>query len=71
MERLPELSLDLITELDKIYPLRLPRLNQSEREIWLEVGQREVVEYLLSLKNKQTKRRRILPGDPEGDEDDV
>jgi hypothetical protein len=69
MERLPELSMDLIDELDKIFPLRLPRVNQTEREIWLEVGKREVIEYLISLKNKQVKRRKLLPGDDEGDND--
>lgn len=70
MERLPELSLDLIDELDKTFPLMLPSIHQSEREIWLEVGKRSVVEYLLAMKKNQVKRRRLLH-DPDTGEDDV
>lgn len=50
MEKLPPFSVDLIEELDKEYPDRWPRLNESDREIWFKAGQRSVVDMLLALK---------------------
>lgn len=50
MEKLPVFSVDLIEQLDKEYPNRWPRLNESEREIWFKAGQRSVVDKLLSMK---------------------
>ena len=65
MERLPTFSVDLITELDKEYPDRWPRLNESEREIWFKAGQRSVVDKLLALKAEAEENEllRSLKGD--------
>lgn len=43
---LPPVSKELLSALDAVFPLRSPRLTQSDREIWLEAGQRSVVDYL-------------------------
>ena len=49
MDSLPELSADLIDALDALYPERCPTPNMSDRDIWIAVGQREVVRHLLGL----------------------
>ena len=46
---------ELIEDLDKkIYPLKSPNINDSEREIFFKAGQRDVVEFLKS-KVKEVK----------------
>lgn len=60
MDRLPVFSVDLIEQLDKEYPNRWPRLNESEREIWFYAGQRSVVDKLLALK-KELENEELLP----------
>lgn len=47
--KLPVYSVDLIKELDAVYPERCPDLSLSDREIWVRAGQRSVVRFLLSL----------------------
>jgi hypothetical protein len=47
--KLPVYSVDLIKELDAMYPDRCPDLKTSDREIWFQGGQRSVVRFLLSL----------------------
>lgn len=47
--KLPVYSVDLIKELDEMYPERCPDLSLSDREIWARAGQRSVVRFLLSL----------------------
>ena len=46
MEQLPSDIDTLIEELDKIFPLLPPDLNDSEREIWFKAGQRDVAKKL-------------------------
>lgn len=53
MEQLPSDIDTLIEELDKIFPLLPPDLNDSEREIWFKAGQRDVIEYLFELKSRK------------------
>lgn len=48
MIKLPVLSVDLITELNKDFPERSPDPNDTEREIWMKAGERRVVNMLLS-----------------------
>lgn len=47
--KLPTLSVELIALLDKVFPERCPSISDSDRQIWVAVGQRSVVNYLLSL----------------------
>lgn len=47
--KLPVYSVDLIKELDAMYPDQCPDLSLSDREIWARAGQRSVVRFLLSL----------------------
>ena len=53
MEQLPSDIDTLIEELDKIFPLLPPDLNDSEREIWFKAGQRSVVKCLLTKYEEQ------------------
>ena len=48
MEKLPVLSADLIAELDKMFPEKSPDPSQTDREIWIQVGERGVVRMLLA-----------------------
>lgn len=50
MEKLPTFAVDLVVELDKLYPERCPAPDWSFRKVWLEAGKREIVRYLLALK---------------------
>lgn len=47
--KLPVYSIDLIKELDAMYPDQCPDLKVSDREIWFKAGQRSVVRFLMSL----------------------
>lgn len=49
MNTIPPLSVDLISALDELYPLRNPRVGEDVRVIERRAGQRDVVEGLLAL----------------------
>jgi len=51
----PPLDFATVAWLDKAYPNHLPTLNMSEREIWMKIGQRQVVEQLKNILTKQTQ----------------
>ena len=51
--KLPDLSKDLIDALDVRFPVRMPDLKDSEREIWIKVGQRFVVDFLKDVYEEQ------------------
>jgi hypothetical protein len=51
--KLPDLSKDLIDALDERFPVRMPDLKDSEREIWVKVGQRFVVDFLKDVYEEQ------------------
>ena len=53
LERKPEISKEIVDWLDHSFPLVSPRLEESEREIFYRVGQRTVVDHLISLFNEQ------------------
>jgi len=62
MENLPFSPETLIDELDAMYPERCPDPNLSEREIWIAVGRREVVRFLLELRRRsQEVHQRVQP----------
>lgn len=43
---IPEYATELIQALDETFPPTTPSINESEREIFVRVGQRELVEFL-------------------------
>lgn len=49
MEKIPSFSIDLIKELDELYPEKCPSKDQDEREIWMYSGKRELVRNLKIL----------------------
>jgi hypothetical protein len=51
--KLPDLSKDLIDALSDRFPCRCADPNDSEREIWIKVGQRKVVEFLQDVYDEQ------------------
>lgn len=50
---LPDLSKDLIDALDARFPVRMADPKDSEREIWIKVGQRFVVDFLQDVYDEQ------------------
>lgn len=40
------IPLELLKALEAVYPLQLPSIHDSDRQIWHKVGQRSVVEFL-------------------------
>ena len=51
--KLPDLSKDLIDALDARFPVRLADPKDSEREVWIKVGQSKVVEFLKDVYDEQ------------------
>lgn len=47
MKQLPELSAELIKELDATYPAKHPGLSDTERQIWFDAGRRSLIDGLL------------------------
>jgi hypothetical protein len=52
--RLPTLATELIEQLDDIYPERCPNPDHSEREIWMEAGERRLVRRLMDRLKMET-----------------
>lgn len=46
------LSLELLQELDKLYPPKPPDPRDTEREIWMKAGERRLVEVLWAKFNE-------------------
>jgi len=51
--KLPDLSKDLIDALDERFPVRMADPKDSERDIWIKVGQRFVVDFLKDVYEEQ------------------
>lgn len=49
MEQLPTYSVDLIKELNKLYPITTPLLTDTDREIFYKAGQRALIDKLIVL----------------------
>ena len=58
--KIKQLSADLITDLENQIPARHPYLEESERAIWFNAGQRAVVDMLLASM-KQNEEDHELP----------
>jgi hypothetical protein len=56
MHKLPSYSVDLVKELDKIYPPIRPSDEISDRELWGKVYQRRLVDHLISLLAKDKEQ---------------
>jgi molybdopterin converting factor small subunit len=48
METLPVYSVDLVKNLDQMYPHKHPTLEMTDRDIWFKAGQRSVVDSLIT-----------------------
>ncbi|GGX91111.1 hypothetical protein GCM10007160_18240 [Litchfieldella qijiaojingensis] len=46
---------DLLKELDQRFPSQCPDINDSERQIWINKGKREVVEFLKLVYEEQNE----------------
>lgn len=49
MQKLPPFSIDLVKELNSMYPPVTPNDDISDRELWGKIYQRRLVEHLNSL----------------------
>ena len=57
--RIPPVTQELIEFLKEIYPIRMPKLTETEREIFVRVGHQEVIRTLEKFYAEQ-ERRNIL-----------
>lgn len=55
MDHLPSYSIDLIKELDKLYPPTYPLLTDTDREIWFKAGIRSLIDKLIVLTKDETE----------------
>lgn len=53
IHRLPADADELIRLLDAAFPERCPDPSMSDRDIWIAVGKRQVVRFLLSLQDER------------------
>jgi hypothetical protein len=61
MEKIPTFAVDLIKELDKLYPEKCADPNKSDREIWQYVGARSLVRMLLNkVKDDETDHLNVI-----------
>jgi len=56
MHKLPSYSVDLVKELDKLYPPIRPSDDISDRELWGKVYQRRLIDHLVSLLPKDKEQ---------------
>lgn len=56
MHKLPSYSVDLVKELDRLYPPIRPSDAISDRELWGKVYQRRLVDFLISLLPKDKEQ---------------
>ncbi|HCL3314582.1 TPA: hypothetical protein N2A14_002590 [Pseudomonas aeruginosa] len=55
MIELPAVPKDLLDALDKRFPERCPEPSWSDREIWMRVGERQVVKFLKRIFDEQNE----------------
>lgn len=56
LTNIPKDSPSLIKLLDQKFPERTPSPTMSDREIWIEVGKRELVRHLLALQELEEEQ---------------
>ena len=54
--RIPPVSKELLDFLKEIYPVRMPKIDETEREIFVRVGHQEVIRTLEKFHAQQDKR---------------
>ena len=54
LPKIPPLDASLVEALDKRFPERSPQIDMTDRAIWIEVGKREVVRFLLAELKRQS-----------------
>ena len=52
---LPDKVADLITLLNKVYPEKSPELSDDTKTIYFKAGQRDVVKFINTLKERQNE----------------
>lgn len=67
MNPIPHLSSELIEQLDETHPHRCPSPKQSEREIWMQAGERLLIDRLLQRKKAQDEDGELETISPTGD----
>lgn len=53
MPELPPIPEELLRALQKRFPIRVPDKDASDREIWIEVGKQEFLQFLLHQYDQQ------------------
>jgi len=56
----PEVTNELLRELDKRFPERCPDPKDSEREVWMKAGERRLVRFLHQQAKLQQQRKVTL-----------
>ena len=56
LEGLPATARELVDALDRLFPPRCIRLNESLHEAQRYAGSRDVVEYLITVRDRQDRR---------------
>ncbi len=57
--KIPHVSTELIEFLEQIYPLRSPKMDETERSIFVRVGHQEVIAMLKKHYADQTRRSML------------
>ena len=56
LERKPEIPKEIVDWLDQTFPVVSPKLDESEHQIFYRVGQRSVVDCLISMFEEQNDK---------------
>ena len=54
-ETLPAIPKELLDALDEMFPEKVPSVHWSDREVWIKVGQRNVIRFLLAEFERQNE----------------
>lgn len=59
----PTIPRELLGSLDKLFPLRSPNIEASDRQVWIEVGWRQVISFMQAEFDRQntTVLTKVLP----------
>lgn len=63
--KLPPISKDLIDVLEALFPDKCPDINDSDRKIWIDVGQQKVIRFLKHQFKLQQEAAKDLTGSDE------
>lgn len=55
-EFVPQDLEETIAFLEKVFPLELPTLKDSDREVWIKVGRQEIIQFLKNTLEKTLKQ---------------